>query len=388
MTTVLHLSYDYCEQQNAPVTTAVADLIEQTQQVSAAQVVRLARVPSFQEEEIMLLRAGHLRIKTFGLPYGIFLLAHLQRVFQKILIAHNRGMLDLGKTDVIHAHKLTFEGYPGLLLAKKLGCPLFVSLRQTDFMVLKYRPDLHPLIRDILEESVTIFYIAPFMKEAIQKHFCMRFFEKHIQPKLVFLPNIVRRTNIVRNAIPLPGRLLTVLRMTPRSVKRKNIKHLLTAFKMCRKPAYHLDVIGGGPCLDTVKRWSEKLGIARQVSYLGEIPNQAMDSHYATAGAFLMPSYSETFGIAYAEALLNGTPILYSRGTGFDGIFEGVGVCVDPTSCREICRGITDLVENNRAYRQTIKTLMACNAFSIFSPEYTREVYKKCLEKKLPLPAC
>lgn len=35
------------------------------------------------------------------------------------------------------------------------------------------------------------------------------------------------------------------------------------------------------------------------------------------AKAFLMLSKSETFGVAYAESLLCGTPIMYSEGTSF-----------------------------------------------------------------------
>ena len=63
--------------------------------------------------------------------------------------------------------------------------------------------------------------------------------------------------------------------------------------------------------------------------------------------AFVMPSFSETFGMVYAEALLNGTPILYSKDTGFDGLFDNVGVVVDPHSLVSIGEGLRKIVQKN-----------------------------------------
>jgi glycosyltransferase involved in cell wall biosynthesis len=51
-----------------------------------------------------------------------------------------------------------------------------------------------------------------------------------------------------------------------------------------------------------------------------------------------MPSFHETFGLVYIEAMTQGLPVLYTRGEGIDGYFEQgqVGYCVDPHDVNDI----------------------------------------------------
>lgn len=381
MLTILHLSFDYAESQDGPVTSAIGQLVEQTRKFSRSQVISFDRVMRKNEETVRSISPEHLNIKSFRLRYGLFLLSHLKHSFKKVLKADSTGLINLNAVDVVHAHKLTFEGYIGYLLAVRYDIPLFVSLRQTDFMVLKYRPDLHRSIKNVLRRSERIFYIAPYMINSIKKRLGDEFFEKHIEKKLVFLPNIIEREMEDADSVSPKKSLLTVLRMTKRSAKRKNIKNLFEGLEMYAGRDFQLNVIGGGDYLEVVKGWAEKSNICGKINFLGAVSNREIDRHYARALAFLMPSYSETFGNAYAEALLNGTPILYSRGTGFDGMFEKVGVAVEPGSCREIGEGVMDLIDNNRIYRTSIDELKRKNAFHIFQPEYARETYQKCINK-------
>ena len=162
--------------------------------------------------------------------------------------------------------------------------------------------------------------------------------------------------------------------------QRKNMLRLFKAIKLINDENLRLDIIGSGVFEDTVKKWVKDLGIENNVKFLGYIKNENISSYLNSAKAFLMPSKSETFGMAYAEALLCGTPILYSKGTGFDGIFEDVGVGVDPYSVNSISDGIKNLIENNQFYRDTIKRLNDEGAFKIFSKKNVRDIYINRLE--------
>jgi glycosyltransferase involved in cell wall biosynthesis len=267
------------------------------------------------------------------------------------------------------------------LLARQLNKPLMVSLRQTDFYVLKYRPDLIPLMKKILRFSGFIFYIMPYMVSELEKRFGARFVKTELESKLVFLPNIIER-ECKPPKISSPRKyFFTALRMTRKSVKRKNIKGLFKALKTMGGMDYELHIAGAGPYLEVLQRWSERYRIAHKLVFLGAIPNSEMDRYYAEATAFVMPSYSETFGMVYAEALMNGTPILYSKDTGFDGLFENVGVAVDPHSSHSIGSGLRELIHKNGIYREAICNLAKTASFHIFSPRFAQNAYSQVLNK-------
>jgi glycosyltransferase involved in cell wall biosynthesis len=361
-------------------TTAVRKLVDVTREFSEAKIIGLDRVARRQKEISEIGADGYLHIKSLGLPYGLLLIGHLQRAHKKIQMADSMNLINLKRLDIIHAHKLTYEGYIGYLLARQLNKPLLVSLRQTDFYVLKYRRDLIPLMKKILKFSHRIFYIMPYMVKELEKLFGEEYFKKELEEKLIFLPNIIdRKCN--RMGILSPQKyFFTALRMTKKSVKRKNIKNFFKALKNINDMDYELRIAGSGPYLDTVQRWSGRYGISHKLEFLGPIPNTEMDRYYAESLAFVMPSFSETFGMVYAEALINGTPILYSKDTGFDGLFENVGVAVNPHSRTSIEQGLREIVDKNASCRKAIKDLKKSNAFHIFGAEHAKDTYSKVLE--------
>ncbi|HGK7332802.1 TPA: glycosyltransferase [Streptococcus suis] len=60
-----------------------------------------------------------------------------------------------------------------------------------------------------------------------------------------------------------------------------------------------------------------------------------------------MPSFHESFGLVYAEAMSQGMPVIYTRGQGFDGQFEEgvVGFSVDCIDEVEISNKIISIVK-------------------------------------------
>lgn len=374
--TILHLSYDIA---GTGKTTAVQKLVDVTREFSETKIISLDRVVRSEKEIIEISADGYLHISSLGLPYGLLLIRHLQRAYKKILMADSMNLINLKLLDIIHAHKLTYEGFIGYLLARQLNKPLLVSLRQTDFYVLKYRPDLIPLMKKILKFAHSIFYIMPYMVKKLEKRFGEKYFKKELEQKLVFLPNIIDRKWNQMEILSPQKYFFTALRMTRKSVKRKNVKNLFKALEAIGDMDYELQIAGSGPYLNSLQRWSNRYHISHKLAFLGSIPNSEIDRYYAGAIAFVMPSFSETFGMVYAEALINGTPILYSKDTGFDGLFDNAGVAVDPHSRTSIEQGLREIIHKNTYYREAICNLKKSNAFHIFSPEYAKDTYSQVL---------
>ena len=379
--TILHLSFDVRPTANR-LPSAVRDLIDASRDSLDAVIVSLRRVASPLRRRVRRVSATELEIDHWGLPFGILMRWNLRGVARTILEAGARGLIDLSSIDAVHAHKLTFEGICGAIVARRLRRPLVVSLRSTDPGILRFRPDLRPLMRAILGQSSLVYYIAPSIRDAIRARIGKAFFDNRVAEKLVFLPNSVPFTPPRQDAVrPREGRMLTVLKMhTMKAVRNKNVRRLLGALSQLRDPTLRLDIIGDGPCRPAVQRWARRYGVAGRVTFVGFVDNRDLGAHYAGAEAFLLPSISETFGLVYAEALLHGTPLLYAAFTGFDGMFENVGVAVDPRSICSIAAGINEVHSRNSEYRAAIQRLRDEGAFGMFSPAHSPAVYRESLQ--------
>lgn len=378
--TILHITYDLRDRLKKEKTTAVKNLIKLTSNFAQIKILDLVRVPFFNEEKVEHFNDDHIAIDSFGLPYGVFLIGTLKRALKHILM--NSDLINL-KPTIIHAHKLTYEGYIAYRLCKKLNAPLFITLRQTDVMVLYRKPNLIKLYKEILGYSSVVFYINPYTKVVFEKRFGNSFFSNTLKNKMVLLPNIVERT-LHKSQVNSTStkNLLTILRMDKKSVKRKNIKNLLKGFSKINNKDVRLDIIGSGDYIEKIKGWVKFYQVEDKVNFLGSIPNDKIDDYYKNSLAFVLPSFSESFGLVYAESLLNGAPILYSKDClGFDGFFENVGQAVKPDSIESITQGINDIISNNLFYRQNIQNLQMQNAFDIFSKDYIRNIYMNSLQK-------
>jgi glycosyltransferase involved in cell wall biosynthesis len=378
---ILHLSFDYSLDNIGKSSVAVSDLINQTSNFSQPLIISLKRKLNPFSEQIKIESNELISFTAFGLSYGLFLSSNLKRIFNKLnkfVIGHQ---ISFSEINLIHSHKLTYEGFIGYRIAKEIGKPLFISLRGTDFRILKLRPDLKKLCHDILAYSSIIFFIAPYMKDRLKKVFGEKFYLDNLEDKLIYLPNSIdiERFNIQREETI--DRFITILWLNKKPIKNKNLYGLFQAISELKDSKILLDVIGYGNYEDEVKKWTYKLAIENQINFLGFIDNKEIPRYLSKYKAFLLPSHSETFGLAYAESLLCGTPILYTQGTGFDGLFEGVGVAVNSKSISSISEGIKNLSENYKSYKENINNLKLNGSLNIFSRKSIENIYKGCFNK-------
>jgi len=382
MRKILHLSYDLRDRHNREVTTAVSKLINVSRSKFDPFIIDLVRVTNPQQEMIRLREPGHLMINVFGLPYGLLMNWSQNRAFNRIKKAEAQNFVSLNEYSMVHAHKLTFEGIAGYRLAIELDIPLVVTLRQTDTMVFNRKPGAVESFKPIIKSCERFFYLIPQILKRMKRIFGEEFFNKYIEHKAVLLSNIVERNISNEEAVVDHNVLLTVLRMTKKSVERKNLKRLLMAIKLLNRENIKLRIIGDGEYLPTIRSWVDQFNINDKIIFEGTIPNKNIDKYFRSTEAFLLPSISETFGMVYAESLLNGTPIMYSKNyRGFDGYFDGVGVGVDPKSVESIKNGIIDLLDNNGNYRKKINELGKSGEFKIFNTDYIKNKYNGVLNE-------
>jgi len=101
-----------------------------------------------------------------------------------------------------------------------------------------------------------------------------------------------------------------------------------------------VEVAGGGPCLEDLKRLVVELGIAERVTFLGEVRD--VPAVLARARLFVLPSRSEGIPLTVLEAMARGLPVVATRVGGLpEVVVEGkTGYLVPPADPAALAEAI------------------------------------------------
>jgi glycosyltransferase involved in cell wall biosynthesis len=114
-----------------------------------------------------------------------------------------------------------------------------------------------------------------------------------------------------------PVRCIAVARL----VERKGLDDLLHAFALLERGRYQLEIVGSGPAEAALRELTLQLGLESVVRFAGALDHEGVAERLRAADLFTLPSRSESFGNAFAEALASGLPVV---GTTVGGIPEFV----------------------------------------------------------------
>ncbi len=138
-----------------------------------------------------------------------------------------------------------------------------------------------------------------------------------------------------------------------RLTEQKRVHLAIEAFALARERGYmgHLRIAGDGVTRAALQVLAGGLGVSDAVEFLGAIPPNAVSRLFATADACLMPAVAEGFGLAGAEALMQGVPIVACTDGG--GLLDlvpasGGGRHVAPTATA-IADGLMDILSDPAA---------------------------------------
>jgi glycosyltransferase involved in cell wall biosynthesis len=282
-----------------------------------------------------------------------------QDIFDKVLF-HRKIRKGIDKYDsmknsllgsVIHAHTLFSDGALAYEINRKKGTPYIVTVRSTDVNTFwKYFPHLHNYGRRIAQRASSIIFLGKNYRDTMIKRL---FPENHndILPKVHVIPNGLDPfwSSHPPSCQKISGAEIRVL-FVGSFIKRKNIKTLVNACSILRNNGENiiLRLVGAKRCEDFLysktNAWIETLPFCKS--------KQDLSKHYRWADVFVMPSFNETFGLVYAEALSQGTPVIFTKGQGFDGwIKEGpCGYAVHPKNSLEISNHIKLLHHKSSQY--------------------------------------
>ena len=168
-----------------------------------------------------------------------------------------------------------------------------------------------------------------------------------VVPEPIDLAEWRRRFAAVPPAPPGPPTVLAVARMYP----RKRLDDLLRAAVLLRDriPPVRIRIVGEGPESDRLHAMHRTLDLGDTVTFLGDIPRQALAVEYVRADCFCLPTIQEGFGIVFAEAMAAGLPIVACRAAAVPEMVEDrrTGLLVNRESPEELAMALETLLMND-----------------------------------------
>jgi len=169
----------------------------------------------------------------------------------------------------------------------------------------------------------------------------------------------------------LPGR--TVVLYLSRIDRKKNLESLLSAWStlVSRHSSALLVIAGDGPAdyVAELQAICLKHGTSDSIRWLGHVDGEAKRGLLAQSDIFVLPSYSENFGIAAVEAMAAGLPSVLSHGVAVSRELaeQGAGLVCSPDP-KSIAEAIDSLLADDRL-RTRCGAAAARLAAERFSPQ-------------------
>ncbi|GEM04153.1 hypothetical protein HMI01_11410 [Halolactibacillus miurensis] len=273
-------------------------------------------------------------------------------------VKHNKVVKDFFEylsdkdADILHAHTLFSNGYIAYQTYLRKNIPYIVTVRNTDVNVFfRLMVHLRKIGINILLNAEKIIFISPAHKEML--------FNKYIPSK--YAEMLIKKTSIIPNGIDeyyfenknKPKEIdasdeLTVLTAAWIN-KNKNQINVCKAIQILNLKGFNIKyrIVGGVEKHNTYKKLLEELESHSFIKLIPRKNKEELIEEYRQADIFAMVSHKETFGLSYIEALLQCTPIVYTKSQGVDGYFKDgdVGYAAESNSVEDIAEKIEMVID-------------------------------------------
>lgn len=189
-------------------------------------------------------------------------------------------------------------------------------------------------------------------------------------------------------------RLLFLSRIDP----KKGLDLLLSAFAQLRQS--HSDIVlviagdGEGEYHTELKALAKQLNIADDIIWTGFLTGQTKLAALTAADLFVLPSYSENFGIAVVEAMAAGLPVIISDQVGIHHeVTRGEAGLVTPCQVEALSVALQQLIANpaqrqrlGNNGKQLVEQLFSQNAMTQRLLAMYEQVLRKPGSKRLVQP--
>ena len=284
--------------------------------------VDVVRFPMELPVDLTYGRVAQTRVNLMGKVARVAVMAHyLEAQFRAtVAAARERG------ADVIHAHWAIPTGPAAVSAARRLGLPSVITMHGGDVYVNPEQGYDFP----------TRWYVRPALRWTLRKAGALTAITEDCRQHALRAGAPSRSIHLVFNGTDLrrfspapagtvdprfgPSMIFACRQLFP----RKGIRFLVEAAAQLkpRFPDLKVVVAGDGFERPDLIALAERLDIARDVTFLGWVPNSDLPQYYRAAALSVIPSLEEGFGIPAAEAMGCETAVVASDAGGLPEVVE------------------------------------------------------------------
>jgi L-malate glycosyltransferase len=236
-------------------------------------------------------------------------------------------MVKLYKIELLHVHYAIPHAYAGYMARQMLKdqgikIPMVTTLHGTDITLVGSHPHYKTAVTFSINKSDIVTSVSQSLKEDTLKLFDIKK-EIHVIPNFIELDKDRNESNIrcERSVMAKPEERIVTHISNFRKVKR--IPDIIQIFYQIQKkiPA-KLMMVGDGPEKEKAEELCFELGIQDKVIFFGN--SNEIDKILSYSDLFLLPSETESFGLAALEAMAWSVPVISSNSGGLPEVnFDG-----------------------------------------------------------------
>lgn len=303
---------------------------------------------------------------------------------QKKIIDEVEKAFNVTFFDCIHAYTLFTDGNCAMYLSQKYGIPYVVAVRNTDVNdFFRLMPHLRSRGIKIMKNASAVFFLSEAYRKHVFEHYVPKKYHKDIEKKTYIIPNGIDdfwfENSATTHSILEENDEIKLI-YAGRIDKNKNIPTIQKAMKYLRERGYKVSLKVIGKVQD--KKEFQRIVKNTYTSCVAMIPKEKLIEEYRAADIFVMPSFTESFGLVYAEAMSQGLPVIYSSGQGFDNQFEEgmVGFRVNAQDAQSVAEGIEKIINSYKSICNNVVFSARKFNWSDIVIEYCN-IYKAVCEK-------
>lgn len=352
---------------------------------------------------IELAKRGHeIHFITYSQPVRLELLSnkiHFHEVnvpqyplflYQPYELALSSKLVDMVKLhgiEVLHVHYAIPHAYAAYMSKKMLQeegiyIPIVTTLHGTDITLVGSHPYYKPAVTFSINKSDAVTSVSKSLKEDTLRLFNIKN-EIHVVPNFIDIHKYEHSfTDCQRELMATDDEKIITHISNFREVKQ--IPDVIKVFYNIQKSvSAKLMMVGEGPEREPAERLCEKLGIAEKVIFLGN--SNEVDKILCFSDLFLLPSITESFGLAALEAMASGVPVISSNTGGIPevNIHGKTGFLSDVNDVEDMSKNAIYILSDPERLREFKKSAKEYSKnFSIHKivPQY-EAIYKQALDR-------